>query len=163
MTKNARALIPAAILWSAALPMHRLAAQATGSGGDNPDARQSVTEADVRIVQRAREILSSPSKWNRADTRVCPAEAKTFSLYCALERATDEITGKFVHRSAAMQEAGFVIDEIAANRRNYNHRLKDYHNDPMTMFADIQAFFWLLEDRVTKRLSEQPQDPKVNK
>ena len=56
-------------------------------------------------VIRARQILNSQSKWNRADTRVCPADAKTFSLYCALENATDEVSGKFEHRGAAMQEA----------------------------------------------------------
>ncbi|MGA8702158.1 MAG: hypothetical protein WB625_10970 [Candidatus Sulfotelmatobacter sp.] len=56
-------------------------------------------------VIRARQILNSQSKWNRADTRVCPADARTFSLYCALEKATDEVSGKFEHRGAAMQEA----------------------------------------------------------
>ena len=96
------------------LPAQRLAGQAAG-GDDNPDARPPVTKADVRIVQRAREILNSQSEWNRADTRVCPADAKRFSLYCALEKATDEVSGKFEHRGAAMQEARFVIDEIAPN------------------------------------------------
>jgi uncharacterized HAD superfamily protein len=41
-------------------------------------------------VKRARRILDSPEKWNRADTRQCPPDAKTFSLYCALEKATDD-------------------------------------------------------------------------
>jgi hypothetical protein len=84
--------------------------------GDDPDARPTVTKADVRIVKRAREILNSPSSWNRADTRLCPADAKTFSLYCALEKATNDVTGNFKHRGAAMQEARFVIDEVAPNR-----------------------------------------------
>ena len=127
------------------------------SGGEDSDARPPVTKADVRIVQRAQEILNSQSKWNRADTRVCPADAKTFSLYCALQKATDEVTGKFEHRGAAMQEARFVIDEIAPNRKNYKHRLMDYNNDPTTTFADIQKFFQLLEDRITKRLTEESQ------
>jgi hypothetical protein len=56
-------------------------------------------------VQRARQILNFQSRWNRADMRVCPANAKTFRLYCALERATDEVSGNFEHRGAAMQEA----------------------------------------------------------
>jgi hypothetical protein len=114
-----------------------------------------VTQADVQIVQRARGILSSQSRWNRADTRKCPVDAKTFSLYCALEKATDEVSGKFEHRGAAMQEARFVVDEIAPNRKNYNHRLMDYNNDPTTTFADIQKFFRLLEERVTRRLREE--------
>lgn len=158
MTEKTRALIPAAILiFAAALLMPWLAGQATGSGGDNPDAKPPVTKADVQIVQRARETLNSPSKWNRADTRVCPADAKTFSLYCTLEKATDEVTGKFEHRGAPIQEARFVIDEIAPNRKNYHHRLMDYNNDRTTTFADIQKFFRLLEDRITKRLGEESQ------
>jgi hypothetical protein len=127
MKEKTCVLIPAALLICAfLLPAQWLAGQAAG-GDDNPDARPPVTKADVRIVQRAREILNSQSEWNRADMRVCPADAinKTFSLYCALEKATDEVRGKFEPRGAAMQEARFVIDEIAPNRKNYNHRLKD--------------------------------------
>jgi hypothetical protein len=124
-------------------------------GSDDPDARPPVTRADIRIVQRAKQILDSPAKWNRADNRVCPAEAKTFSLYCALEKATDEVTGNFRHRSAAMQEARFVIDDIAPNRKTYNHRLMDYNNDPTTKFADVQKFFRLLQERITERLAKE--------
>ncbi|HXZ42443.1 MAG TPA: hypothetical protein VEG68_17005 [Terriglobales bacterium] len=157
MAERTRRLILAAILiFAAALPMQWLSAQAAGE--DNPDARPPVTKADVRIVKRAGEILNSESKWNRADTRICPADAKTFSLYCALEKATNQVTGKFEHRGAAMQEARIVVDEIAPNRKKYNHRLMDYNNDPTTTFADIQVFFRLLEDRITKRLEEESQN-----
>jgi len=116
-----------------------LAAQSSSNQKkDDPDARPPVTKADLQIAQRATEILDSPAKWNRSDTRICPAGAKTFSLYCALEKATSEVSGKFEHRGAAMQEARFVIDEIAPNRATYQHRLMDYNNDPTTTFADIQ-------------------------
>ena len=155
MTPKTRAVIPALpLLLVFALP---LAAQHTTKAEDNPDARPAVTRADVQIVQRAREILDSPLKWNRADTRVCPAEAKTFSLYCALKQATVEVAGQFEHRGAAMQEARFVIDEIAPNRKHYHHRLMDYNNDPTTTFADVQRFFRTLQDRVAGRLKEQSQ------
>jgi hypothetical protein len=73
-------------------------------------------------LQRAREILSSPDKWNRADNRRCPDGAKTVSLYCALEKAMDEVSGDFKHRGAAMQEARFVIDDVAPNRKEYGSR-----------------------------------------
>ena len=131
------------------------AGNAGSSPADDPEARPPVTRADIRIVRRARNILGSPSKWNRADNRVCPPEAATFSLYCALEKATDEVTGNFEHRSAAMQEARFVIDEIAPNRNQYQHRLMDYNNDPTTKFSDIQRALRLLEDRIARRLKEQ--------
>jgi hypothetical protein len=35
----------------------------------------------------------------------------------ASEKATDELSGSFEHRGAAMQEARFVIDENARNRK----------------------------------------------
>ena len=54
-----------------------------------------------------------------------------------------------------MQEARFVIDEIAPNR-NYEHRLMGYNNDPATTFADIQRVFRLMEARIAKRLTEEP-------
>jgi hypothetical protein len=119
------------------------------------DANPPVSEGDVRIVQRAREILDSPAKWNRADNRRCPASQKTYSLYCALEKATQEISKKFEHRGAAMQQARFVIDEVLAKGNHYEHRLMDYNNDPKTTFADVQRFFTLLEERIQKRLAAQ--------
>lgn len=116
------------------------------------NVRPPVTEADVRVVQRAREILNSPAVWNRADNRKCPATQKTYSLYCALEKATEEVSKNFEHRGAAMQEARFVIDEDLAKGNHYEHRLMNYNNDPKTTFADVQKFFNLLEARIKKRL-----------
>src|ERR1051325_6163742 len=108
-------------------------AQGTKPQSDSDsNVRPAVAKTDLQIVQRAREILNSESKWNRADNRICPAEAKTVSLYCALQIATVEIGGKAEHRGAALQEARFVIDEIARDR-NYEHRLMNYNNDRTTM------------------------------
>jgi hypothetical protein len=155
--KMSTGMLAAFSMLAAMLIADSLRGQTAGGAGESPEARPPVSKADVRIVQRAREILNSPAKWDRADTRVCPADAKTFSLYCALEKATNEVSGKFEHRGAAMQEARFVIDEIAPNRKNYEHRLKDYNNDPTTTFADVQKFFRLLEERISKRLAEESQ------
>ena len=80
---------------------------------DDDQLRPPVTKADIEVVRRARQILDSPAKWNRADNRVCPKKVQRFSLYCALERSIDEVSGNFEHRGAAMQEARFVIEEIA--------------------------------------------------
>jgi hypothetical protein len=119
------------------------------------DAKPPVSEGDLRIVQRAREILNSPAKWNRADNRQCPATETTYSLYCALEKATEAVSKKFEHRGAAMQEARFAIDEVLAKGNHYEHRLMDYNNDPKTTFADVQKFFILIEERIKKKLAEQ--------
>ena len=65
------------------------------TSGDSPEVNPPVSQNDVRIVQRARDILNSPAKWNRADNRQCPANETTYSLYCALEQATKEISKDF--------------------------------------------------------------------
>ena len=140
-------LVIAALLLPIVLAAQTPAAQPT----DDSDARPPVTTADLQIVQRARQLLHSPAKWNRADNRKCPADAKTFSLYCALETATVQSGRNFEHRGAALQEIRFVIDEITLER-NYDHRLMDYNNDPATTFADIQEVFRITESLMTLRL-----------
>ena len=121
------------------------------SNSDDSNVRPAVTKVDLQIVKRAREILNSESKWNRADNRICPAEAKTVSLYCALQMATVEVGGKAEHRGAALQEARFVIDEIAAERK-YEHRLMNYNKDPTTTLADIHEVFRITESLIALRL-----------
>jgi hypothetical protein len=123
---------------------------------DDSDARPPVTGVDLEIVRRSREILDSPSKWNRADNRVCPETATTFSLYCALEKATREKAGIFAHRGAVMEEARFVVQEMAPNVKYYDHWLRDYNNDPTTTFADVQKFFDVLQNHIARRLAGEP-------
>ncbi len=124
------------------------------SAQDDSNVRPPVTAVDIQIVQEARRILDSPAKWNRADTRVCPDDARTFSLYCALEKSTKDLSNNFEHRGAAMQEARFVVEEVSHNK-DYKHRLMGYTNDPTTTFADIQKVFVLLEIRLAKRLKDR--------
>jgi len=119
------------------------------------DANPPVSEVDLRIVERARKILDSPAKWNRADNRECPATQRTYSLYCALEKATEEVSDNFQHRGAVMQQARFAIDEVLAKGNHYEHRLMDYNNDPKTTFADVQKFFTIVEQRIKSRLATQ--------
>jgi hypothetical protein len=125
---------------------------------NDSNARPPVTKVDLLIMKRAEEILASEPVWNRADNRVCPDHAKTFSLYCALEKASKELS-TFEHRSAVMQEVRFVIDEIAPNR-NYEHRLMNYNNDPSTTFADIKKVMRLAEERIAAKLKADPRTGK---
>lgn len=106
------------------------------------DANREVgpSELDRRIVQSADAILTSPSVWNRADDRRCPATATSWSIYCAIERAEIEITGGFHHRRPAMQLVRHIIEERTAGRR-YHHRLMDYNNDRTTSLGDVHAVF----------------------
>jgi len=144
------------VLWSLAAILSAFCLHAQT---DDPNARPSVAKADIDIVRRAAQILNSPAKWNRADNRVCPLDAKTFSLYCALEKATEEMGKNFEHRGAAMQEARLVIEEIAPEANRYSHRLMEYNNDPQTSFADIQGVLWLLQKHIAMRLANQQGAP----
>jgi len=93
---------------------------------------------DREILERAAAILSSESVWNRADNRKCPPAATSWSLYCAMERATIEVTGAFHHRRPALELVRQIVDERSAGRP-YHHRLMDYNNDPTTRLADVRG------------------------
>jgi hypothetical protein len=167
ITSSSKVSIITCLVLAALLSPLAAAAQVTAAppaAADDPDARPPATQADLQIIRRARRLLDSPTKWNRADNRKCPADAKTFSLYCALEMATVEVGQAFEHRGAALQEMRFVIDEITA-ARNYDHRLMDYNNDPTTTFADVQEIFRITESLLALRLkaeestTRQPANP----
>lgn len=98
---------------------------------------------DAKIVKQASEILSSAAVWNRNDTRKCPPSATTFSIYCAGEKAVEEVTGGtglIDHRRPAMEVIREVVEDRAAGR-NYKHRLMEYNNDPRTTMDDVRSVF----------------------
>ncbi len=147
---------------------HHLLAQTNASQfakeSKDQDARPPVTKVDLEIAKRARALLSSESSWDRADrphitddpTTKCQPDAKQMSLYCALDRATVEVSGKFEHRGAVMQEARFVIEDVEPDwEKKYGHLLVDYNNDPHTTFHDIQNVLRLIEQRIAGRLKDK--------
>lgn len=95
---------------------------------------------DREILMRADALLPSDTVWNRADDRQCPADAKTLSIYCALEQATRELTGGFHHRRPALETVRVLVEERTKGR-DYDHRLMDYNNDPSTHLSDVRALF----------------------
>jgi hypothetical protein len=95
---------------------------------------------DSAILKRADALLNSASVWNRADDRKCAPGAVTWSIYCATEQATIEITGGFHHRRPALQLVRQIVDKRSKGR-NYEHRLMDYNNDPSTTLADVHSLF----------------------
>lgn len=128
------------------------------------DVRPPVTKTDLEIAKRAWLLLSSESKWDRADrphitddpATECQTDAKQLSLYCALERATLEATGKFEHRGAVMQEARFVIEDVEPDwEKKYHHLLVDYNNAPHTTFQDIQKVLHSIEQHIASRLKDK--------
>lgn len=98
------------------------------------------SDLDREIIVRAAAILASDAVWDRADDRQCDPADKTWSIYCAMIRATLEVTGGIHHRRPAMELVRQVVDERSAGRQ-YEHRLRDYNNDPATRLSDVQSLF----------------------
>lgn len=121
----------------------------------SPEAEQRsqpVSDQDLRILDRAGEILSDPAKWDRQDDRICTPEDTTWSLFCALQRASIEILGGYDHRRVAIQEVRFAIEEAAPDQV-FEHRLRDYNNLPTTRYEDVQAVLHVARERVGGRLA----------
>ncbi len=95
---------------------------------------------DREILVRAAKIISSDAVWNRADNRKCPANATTWSIYCAVEQAQLEVAGGFHHRRPAGELVREIVDE-RTKARNYKHRMMDYNNDATTTLADVRSLF----------------------
>jgi hypothetical protein len=115
-----------------------------------PPPQPSITALDLKIVDRAREILGSPAKWNKNDKQECPAGQKTLGIFCAFKQASEETIGEWNEVSPVMREARQLVDSLA--KKQYNARLVDYNNDPDVTFADLQSFFRILHDRLSRRV-----------
>jgi len=112
-----------------------------------------VTDDDLRILLKARELLKNDSVWNRKDDRECLDDEATGkrSLFCALQKACIEVLGVYDHRRVALQEVRFAVED-ATRSQNFEHRLRDFNNLPTTRLADIQAVLQVATDRVKARL-----------
>ena len=106
----------------------------------DPSREVAPSAVDREIVERASRILSTVSAWNRSDNRQCPSDAKTWSIYCAMEKATIDAAGAFHHRRPALEIVRQIVDERTKDRP-YDHRLMDYNNDPSTRLSDVQSLF----------------------
>lgn len=96
-----------------------------------------VTQTDLNILQKTDEILNKEKAWKKNSIRVCKDSLK-LSLYCALEKASIEIMGKYVHRQPALQEIRFIIDDYYKDRWKI-HRLADFNAHSETSFEDVKS------------------------
>ena len=124
-----------------------------------PAVERPATPEDLRILERADQILSDSTKWDRADDRVCNPSDTTWSLFCAVEKATAEVLGEYRHEDrlgqAATREVRRVIEDLNPGRR-FEHRLMDYNNLPTTSFDDIKRVLRLARERVAAQLAGRP-------
>lgn len=118
------------------------------------DRERPVDDDDVAILERALEIFSSEQNWNREDDRECGQDGEMVSIFCALQSASVDVTGEYLHRRTALQEVRFVIAERSEGR-DYQHRMQDYNNDPRTSFADARSTMEIALEIVRERLEQQ--------
>jgi hypothetical protein len=57
-----------------------------------------------------------------------------------MTRATLEVTGGIHHRRPAMEVVRQIVDGRSKGRQ-YEHRLRDYNNDPRTTLSDVRSLF----------------------
>jgi len=96
-----------------------------------------VSQIDLDILNKANQLLSDERTWKKGHPSDCTKTEK-LDLYCALEKASLDVTGKYVHRQPALQEVRFVIDDNYKNRWN-KHRLIDFNSHKDTIFDDIKS------------------------
>lgn len=110
---------------------------------------------DLKIIQRADSILSDTSKWSKQDDRKCDDDIANgrYSLFCALNKASIDITGEYVHRRPAMQIVRFTLEKYE-NGRVENHRLMDWNNHQDTTFDEVKKVLKESIEEVRKQLEK---------
>jgi hypothetical protein len=96
------------------------------------------TQDDIRIINRALELIPSHGAWNKEDNRQCPQNQMKLSLFCAMMQATTEVSGSVHYRQPAMQAVREVLNEVGVGRFKL-HRLMDYNNHPDTTLEEVHA------------------------
>ncbi len=113
---------------------------------------QPVVEEDLLILKHADKILSDQTRWDQSDDRVCEEDDTTWSLFCALQKASLEILGEYQHRRVALQEVRFAIEEVSGGEE-FEHRLKDFNNT--RSFGEIKRVLSIATERVEARLRDE--------
>lgn len=110
-----------------------------------------VSQVDLDILVKADALLSSERRWSRSRVLHCEQTEK-LDLYCALERASLEVMGKYMHRQPALQEVRFAIDDHYRERWT-KHRLVDFNDNMDTKFEDIKTVLARAIDTVKGKLA----------
>src|ERR1700735_5352801 len=123
---------------AAPAPAHPPAQSVVCPPDGDSDVAPSPTPTDLAVLRRADELLSGPTVWEHSGDRTCDPAARSWNLYCLLHRASLDVAGVACHRSAAMQEVRWVVDDRTRGI-DLQHRLMDYNNLPTTTFADVKG------------------------
>lgn len=84
------------------------------------------TQHDAQIIRLTSEIMAN-SDWNKKDTRDCIENAETMSLYCAIKKASIQVSGHWHHESNVMNAVRTAIVDTYPDNE-YWHLLQDFNN-----------------------------------
>ena len=117
-------------------------------------AELAASETDIKILARARQLLSSSRVWNKRDERTCEDDlaSQSWSMFCALYQASIDVTGTYLHRRPVMAEARDVIIEVTDNTP-FDHLLRDYNNLDTTSWTDMERLFEQTRTRLVSRVA----------
>jgi Pectinacetylesterase len=141
------------------------------SSVDCKDCRRSeynFSEQDLRIVERALALISTPGAWNNDDApQRCRPKLDRFSLECALLTAVNEVMERPPHfRHAAVWEviyaaiarlgAEFEREDAQSQRGSESALpLRLYNNRKGTTVADVISLLEAARDRIRADLSRK--------
>lgn len=116
-------------------------------------------DQDLRMVDRAIELLSAPGAWNPRDDAPgpCPRQADRYSLRCAVVQAEREETGRSPVGLQDVPPALWDVIFSAARRlgdRGMNDPLRRYNNHPETTAADMIAMLEEVRERIRNQVYE---------
>ncbi|HXV74289.1 MAG TPA: hypothetical protein VD713_06110 [Sphingomonadales bacterium] len=119
----------------------------------SPSAYSVVSQDDADILIEAKRLLSDESKWTRNEEMQCNLEAEQWTLFCALQKASYNVTGGYELRRIAIEDTRYIIERTIGSG-TLERRLIDFNNLPATTFADVQRVLDLALQRVNARLAQ---------
>ena len=111
----------------------------------------AVSQVDLDIILSASKLLENESTWAKGTVSQCDESVGKFNLYCALEIASIDVMGEYVHRQPALQEVRFAIDDHYRERWTL-HRLADFNGHEETTFDDVQSVIAVASQRIKEKL-----------
>ena len=108
---------------------------------------------DLKIVQKADAILSDSSKWNKADDQQCEDDINTerYSLFCALYKASIDITGEYIHRRPGVEMVKLSVNKYG-QRRAVTDKIIGWNNHSDTTFEELKKVLKESLDEIKKQL-----------
>ena len=107
-------------------------------------------EEDILILQTAKGLLGDESQWAHHDDQRCDLNATTWTLFCALQKASTEVLGEFQLRRLSLEIVRVVVEEVAG--QTLDRRLIDFNNLPSTSFEDLHRVLDISIERIEAQI-----------